>query len=442
MHAELRRLQEHFWIVPALAICFAIACGVALPLVDRQITVPDALSVSGQEDTARAVLTAIVTVGVSVAGVSFSVIVVALVLASQQLSPRVLRSFQRQPLNQAVLAMMLGTATYALFVLSSLNEEGEQPVPELAVTIAMALAAVSLGLFVVFLHHAVRSLNAATVIRRIAAEGHESVEEPYPARVGRAGNDEEATERAARIRERLSGAVEVRAPRAGYVASVNGSAILRWAASHDAFVEQCRGVGEFALTGTVLAIIRHDGPEAPDPAPVAKAFLLDEERVVDGDIAFPVRQLADIALRGLSPGINDPTTAENAMDSVTDTLARFAERPPLHPLRLDDDDEPRLCAVVPRLDRLVRLAFDEVRRDAANRPSFAVRLLELLADLKEVAPAARESVEVDRQAGLIAQHAADLADHQADQHLVQEAYERLHGVRGGSRTAASAADPG
>lgn len=139
---------------------------------------------SGQEDTARSVLNAIVTVGVSVAGVSFSVIAVALVLASQQLSPRVLRSFQRQRLNQGVLALLLGTATYALFVLGSISDEKAQAVPELAVTLAMVLAAASLAPLVLFLHHAIRSLNAPTVIRRIAAEGHESIAEPYPAGVG------------------------------------------------------------------------------------------------------------------------------------------------------------------------------------------------------------------------------------------------------------------
>jgi uncharacterized membrane protein len=433
LFARVRRLQETFWIAPAVAIGFAIACGVILPIVDRRVTLPDALAVSGQEDTARAVLAAIATIGVSVAGVSFSVIVVALVLASQQLSPRVLRSFQRQPLNQAVLALLLGTATYALFVLSSLNEATERPVPELAVTVAMLLAAASLGLFVIFLHHAVRSLNASTVIRRIAAEGHESVEDPYPSGVGTAAEQEAAAELESRSIERRPGRIEARAPRAGYIASVDGSAIVRWASEHDAFVQQSRGIGDFALTRSVLAVIHHDSREPVDCRAVTQAFLLEEERVVDGDIAFPVRQLADIALKGLSPGINDPTTAENAMDSVTDTLVRFAERAPLAPLRLDDQGEPRLLAIVPTLDRLVRLGFDEVRRDGANRPSFAVRLLELLADLEQAAPAARTSREVGRQAALIARQAAQLADQQADQELVSETFERLHGTKDDSR---------
>ncbi len=108
---------------------------------------------------------------------------------------------------------------------------------------------------------------------------------------------------------------------------------------------------------------------------------------------------------------------------------RFAYRDPFSALRLDDDWVARLQAIVSTLDKLVRLGFDEVRRSAAGHPSFAVRLLELLADLREAAPAARASEKIDRQAELIAEQAAGLADHQADQRLVAEAHERLHGAR-------------
>lgn len=310
--------RERFWELPALAIAAAIVAAIVMPILDEQITLPDAVAMSGDEDTARAVLGGIVTLAVSVAGVSFSVIAVALVLASQQLSPRVLRSFQRQPLNQAVLAVLLGTATYSLFVLGSVSDARDQPVPELSVTVAMVLAAGALGLFVLFLHHAVRSLNASTVIRRIAAEGQESVALPYPAGAGSQPADGEPAEREADAWQDRVGCVEVRAPRAGYVVSVDGSKIVDWASANDAFVEQRRGVGAFAVTGGVVAVIRCDDAHAVDARGVNDAFMLREERLVDGDVALPVRQLADIALKGLSAGINDPTTAENAMDSVTD----------------------------------------------------------------------------------------------------------------------------
>lgn len=418
LRARVDKIRETFWVLPALAITAGIVGGLALPAVDPHVTLPDAVSFSGDEETARSVLAAVATIGVSTAGVSFSVIVVALVLASQQLSPRVLRSFQGQALNQSVLAMLLGTAAFALFTLGALDDGGGQPLPELSVTLAMLLTAASMGLFVVFLHHAVRSLNASVVIRRIAANGQAAVRKPYPAGVG-----EEAGQGA---RWAPAGPPhEVRAPRAGYVSTVDGERLLRCAVSVEGFVEQRRGVGDFAVTGALLAVVySHDDVETDE---FACAFQLREEREIDGDVAFPVRQLADIALKGLSPGINDPTTAENAMDSVTDMLVRYAREDRPTPLRIDEHGTARLLAVVPTLDDIVRLGFDQVRRDASSRPSFAVRLLELLADLREAAPAAAGSEEIARQARLIAAHAGAVAELEADQELVMEAFQQLHG---------------
>lgn len=425
--ARLRGLRETFWVLPALAIALAVVAGLLVPVLDRHVTLPGRLGISDDEDTARSVLTAIVATGVSVAGVSFSIIAVALVLAAQQLSPRVLRSFQRQTLNQAVLALLLGTSTFALFLLASVGEDSERPVPDLGVKLALLVASAALVLFVVFLHHAVRSLNASFVIMRIAAEGHAAIAAPYPAGAGREPESAAAAEAAADERRRSGRCVEVRAPRAGYIASVDGARLVDWATEADALVQQRRAVGEFAVTGAVLALVYVNGAPHLDTGPVASAFELDEERQVHDDVAFPIRQLADIALKGLSPGINDPTTSENAMDSLTDTLVRFANREPISSLRLDGAGVPRLQAMAASLDDLVLLGFDQVRHDSASRPTFAARLLELLADLREAAPAALRCRELDRQARLIAEQAAGLAGHQADQRLVLETHERLHG---------------
>jgi uncharacterized membrane protein len=427
--APLRRLQELFWVLPATTILAAVVFGLAVPRIDQAITLPGWLAGGGEIETARTVLTVVVTLGVSVAGVSFSVIVVALVLASQQLSPRVLSGFQREPINQAVLALLLGTSTYALFVLGSIDEGAPDPVPETAVAIAMWLATASLGLFVVFLHHAVRSLNASAVIRRIAAAGHEAVRAPYPSNVGRGAHGYTDVLRACRQRQAESSALEVRSSRAGYVVSIDGDRLIDWAQAHDVMVEQRKPVGAFALTGSVLATVHSDRADL-DVDEIEPAFVLQEERVVDGDIGFPIRQLTDIALKGLSPGINDPATAENAMDSVADTLVLFARRPALDRIRVDDSGVPRLVAIVPTLDDLIRLGFDEVRRDAAGRPSFAVRLLELLCELREAVPDSQPCAEISRQAELIAEQASALAEHDADRRLLLAAHSRLHGGQG------------
>ncbi len=421
--------RHSFWVLPAVGIVGGIGAGILVPVLDDVVDLPSALAVTGGPDTARAVLQVIVTVAVSVAGISFSVIVVALVLASQQLSPRVLRSFQRHPLNQVVLGLFLGTAAYALYVLGALG--GDEAVPELSVALAMLAAGLSLILFVGFLHHMVRSLNASAVIRRIAADGHRAIELPYPSGAGAEPDDPGEAERAARARAESGTPCEVRAPRAGYLASVQAADVVKAACAADAFVEQRVQIGNFAVTGAVLANVWCDTPERDALLDrVCVAFVLNEERMVDNDVAFPIRQLADVALKGLSPGINDPTTSENAMDSVGDTLVRFAREPAASMLRVDDAGTPRLRATAPQLDDLVTLGFDQVRRDGARRPSFAVRLLELLAAVRDQGgERAASCEEIERQARALCEHACAVAEIDADRELIADAFEALHGER-------------
>lgn len=428
----LERLRNSFWILPAAGIAVAMGAALLLAPLDDAVELPGAVSFTGSLETATTVLQMIGTVAMSVAGISFSVIVVALVLASQQLSPRVLRSFQRNPLNQAVLGLFLGTAAFSLFVLGSLGD-GDDAVPELSVTVAMLMAALSLGAFVVFLHHIVRSLNASAVIRRIAAEGHQAVDAPYPQPAGSAAEDEQQAEELAREIVESSLSKEVSAPRAGYVASIDAAALLDAADACDGFVEQRRAIGEFTVTGALLAVVWCQQDRLDElAARVEQAFVLNEERLVDDDVAFPLRQLADVALKGLSPGINDPSTAENAMDSVTDTLVRLARQPQPVMMRTGDGGKPRFRATTPSLDALVRLGFEQVRRDGAARPSFSVRLLELLAELREAGgERAVACDEIARQALAIRDHAVALAEIPTDAELVRRTYERLHGPSSG-----------
>ncbi|HEX5983942.1 MAG TPA: DUF2254 domain-containing protein [Solirubrobacterales bacterium] len=422
----LERLHNTFWVPPAAGIVLAIALALALPAVDGWVSLPDAVSFSGGPDTARAVLQMIATVAVSVAGISFSVIVVALVLASQQLSPRVMRSFQRDPVNKGALAVFLSTAAFSLVVLGSI-EDSRDEVPELSVTLAMVAAAISLAVFVLFLHHIVRSLNASSVIRRIAAGGHQAVDAPYPAEAGEPAGDAEEAE--ATVREILgrSARREVRAPRAGYLVSVKAADLIALAERCDGFVEQRVAIGDFVLTGGIVGLVWAAEPGVDRLAAGAdRAFVLNEERLVDDDVAFPIRQLADVALKGLSPGINDPTTAENAMDSVADTLVRVARQPAPIMLRLSPGGTPRLRAVAPDLDDLVRLGFDQVRRAGASHPSFSARLLELLGEMRELGgERAAASGEIGRQARAIRDEARALVRIPEDADLLTSAYDRV-----------------
>jgi len=184
-------------------------------------------------------------------------------------------------------------------------------------------------------------------------------------------------------------------------------AIIAAASASRAVVIQSAAIGSWVLPGESLATIRWTdgaGGEAADrlAATVREAFRLGKQRTNVQDVGFPIRQLADIALKGLSPGSNDPTTAQNAIEQLTTILVEFARQPRTSPVRVDEDGTPRFVAMPPDLDQLTRLGFGEVRICARGQAELSRRLVELLEHLRRIAGEEGCSVlEIDRQRDLI-----------------------------------------
>lgn len=356
----------------------------------------------GQPASARSVLETIASVTFSVAGLAFSTTVVALTLTSQQLSLRVMRSFQERRLHQVVLAVFLGTFVFSLLVLKTVRSEPTPFVPSLGVSLAMGLAIVSFALFVAFIDDIVRSLQASQVLRRITLASRVNADCPYPRGIGAEPEDPAGAGREADRRAAGPG-FAVRAAAGEFLTTVDGDALVATASIHEALVRQVPAIGDFVLTGDVLARVWCEPAHIDELRErVAAAFHLGAERTVAGDVGFPIRQLADIALRGLSPSTNDATTAENAMSSLADTLVGIVGAPPTSSVRVDTHGVPRFVAAVPDLDALVRLGFDQVRRDAVGHPTVAVRLLELLAAVRAArVRSGGRCDEADRQAELL-----------------------------------------
>ncbi len=404
----------------------AVLAGLGIPELDERIERSVTLTFAGTVDSARSILTTIATVTVSVAGLAFSVTVVALVLAAQQLSPRVMRTFRSDRLNQLVLGMFVGTFVYALLVLRSVGAGGSEVfVPDIAVTVAVVAAVVAFALFVAFIHDMVHALEASTVIHRIAVDGRDAIDDPFPRGVGDPPGDGALAAREVDERRRAP-AVEVRASRGGFLRNVEGSAIVEAASERDALVVQRMAIGDFAVSGDLLAEVWCDDGErdAMDRC-VCEGFRLGEERTPVHDLRFALRQLADIALKGLSPGLNDVTTAENAMNSIGETLIAIARQPREPIVRVDSSGTARFVACVPDLGGMVRLSFDQVRRDAASHPTLCVRLLELLAAVRREASGDDGLSEIERQARLIRDAVEEAVPTQADAALVEDAYERF-----------------
>lgn len=398
-------LRTSFGFLPGVAMLIGLLVGIGLPELDSALGIDiPALSFDGQ-DSARSVLATIATATVSVAGLSFSVTVVAFTLASSQLSPRVLRSFRGDRLSQVTLAILLGTFIYCVVVLVRLgvNEQSAEP-PNLSMTVAVLAGFVAFALFAAFVGHIVFMLQPSSVIAAIHRDADSTLAAPYPAGAGEPGGDEEVAQALRDLEAALGPPEAVECHDHGYLTFVDVSGLIDAAKDEAALVAQVTPVGSWVLPGTTVAEIRMpDGADAAKlEAVVRDGFRLAKQRTMIQDIAFPVRQLADIALKGLSPGVNDPTTAQNAMEELATLLVEFARSDRPHPTRVDGDGVPRFVANPAELADLVRLGFGEVRLYAGDQPELSLRLLELLERLRSVAVEEGEPTgEIDRQRELI-----------------------------------------
>lgn len=381
-------LRASFGLLSGVAMVLGVLVGLLLPVLDDALRVNLPVLTFDSQSTARSLLETVATATVSVAGLSFSVTVVAFTLASQQLSPRVLRSFRSDRLSQVTLALFLGTFIYCLTLLVRLGVSGDaaEP-PNLSMTLAVLLALAAFTTFAGFIAHVVKMLQPSSIIASVSDDAIGAIPGRYPNGPGEPENTDLAASAFSEVTAKADPR-QIAAEDSGVLTVVDVASVLERADTDDAAVRQTVCVGEYVLPGQVIAEYWSIGSgERLDVLEdeVRQAFWLGDQRTLVQDIAFPVRQLADIALKGLSPGINDPTNAEDAMNAMATFLIEFAASEPPCPVRTGSGGEPRFRAVSPGIDYLVKVGFAQVVGAAEDHPVISSRLDLLLASISEAA---------------------------------------------------------
>lgn len=381
-------IASRLWPIPLAAIIVGVLLGIALPEIDRAVdqalpaTITSVLF-SGGTDAARAVLSTIAGSLITATALTFSLTVVALQIASSQASPRLLRIFTSDGLVHATLAIFLGTFAYALAVLRTVADaDGEPFVPRIAVTIASMLTLASVVMLAVFLGHLARELRVDTMLRKVHKETQQSM--------FRASNNRRATAAGEPVAPTaVSGAAVVAAPRSGFIIGVDREKIVDVAKEHDVVVQELFTVGTSVIADGPVLRWWPRSQEAPPDRTLAKqiadrlasTITIDYERTPTQDIEFGLRQLVDIALRALSPGVNDPTTAVHALSHVSAVLVEF-DRMPQQPYTLaDEGGQPRLVQRRVEFEELLELAMTQTRRHGASDPDVAARLFRMLEEV-------------------------------------------------------------
>ncbi len=415
--ARVRGLADGFWLVPGAVAAALGGLGVALVAVDRAYGERTfSFAFDGDASAARGVLETIAGSLVTVAGVTFSLTVVVLVLVSGQFTPRSVPAFLADRVNQVTAGSFIGIFAYCLLVLRTVRDDpaGEHEfVPEFAVTTAVGLAVVAIGLLLYFIHHLGVAIQASSIVNRIGS-GTLAQIEALPDEPVTVGNEPIGTPGI------VAGA------RPGYVSNI---ALDELAERLPAACEQVRLSvipGDFVTGDDVLAEVWPAATAEGAAGPVHGAIAIGIERDLRQDVLYGVRQLAEIALKGLSPGINDPTTAVSAIGYLRAALEQLVQ----HPLPAEVRAERGTLTVAAPLrsfDDYVDGAFTEVGRFASGNARVAVALLDAIGSIAAVARRAgrpeRLAVLVEL-AEAIAAPALEDARTERDRALVRKALEQ------------------
>jgi len=423
MPARLRDFWEaissSLWFVPSLLTGLAAVLALGTVALDAALPNHTGWGYAGGADGAREVLSTIAGSMITVAGVSFSVMIVALTLASQQFGPRLLRNFMRDTGNQVVLGTFIATFTYCLLVLRTISGQGNGFVPNVSVTVAIVLALASLGVLIYFIHHAAVSIQAPQVIAMVAADLDQAIRRLFPETLGRAFNTGPQIQQHV-IEEFGPDDDCVLASGDGYLRSLDTDQLLKIAIEVDLVVQLKYSPGDFVVAGTMLAAVRpplHCDERTREK--IRQTFILGSERTHLQDVAFSIQQLVEIAVRALSPGVNDPFTALNCIDRLSAALRRLMETSFPSAYRYDENGRVRIIVRPVSCAQLVDAAFDPIRRYGRCSAAVAIRLLESMATIALGAQREEDRAALLRQASMVAEGGKSLPEPRDAQRVEQ-----------------------
>jgi uncharacterized membrane protein len=384
----IQAVRTGFWFIPGVVVAASLGLAGLMIDVDGRVGF-EALEnwprlFGAGSDGSRSMLSAVATSMITVAGVTFSITVLALAQTSAQYSPRLLRTFMADRSTQLVLGSFVGIFAYCIVVLRSITSSDTEVefIPRISVFTGGVLALVSIGFLVYFIHHISQSLQPANILASVAAETTAAVERLFPERLG-SGVDEQEVSRLKEELEQMEWSAIV-ASHSGYLQNVNSPDLLVFAEEKDIVVRMEAPVGAFLVEGSPLvSVAGADGAGTIDSlADDLRSMLpVGMHRTIEQDAPYGMEQLADVAAKTLSPSVNDSQTAVTCIHYLTAVLCHLAERRIETPYRFGRDHKLRVVAIGPSFDSMMMTAFDPVLRNIRNRADVFETLLESIATM-------------------------------------------------------------
>ncbi len=426
--AFLERLRGSLFVVPMGFVVAGIVLGqVGLALDDAigsgSSRLP--LGFTSTVQSARAVLSTVAGATITVAGIAFSVSLLTIQLASSQYSPRVVSGLFRDPFNKRVIGLVVGTFTFCLVVLRSvrapLEAQGSPVIPNVSVAVGVILGIGSILAIVAFMNHNAHTMDISEILDGVTRDTTGAIERHWSHHFFEPSDPVQPDVLP------TGPSCTVRVDRDGWVQLLDHEKLLR-TLPEGGTVRLDVAVGEYLVRGSRLCTVWPE-PEDVDTAVVRcrESVHLGANRTMQQDAEYGLRQLVDVGLKALSPGVNDPTTAQDAIVHIGSVVRAFLDRdPPASDMHCDGRRFVLAHAGGP--DHLVALAYDELRLAAADHPAVCVYLLDSIGRVYDsLRPDRRECVHdpLRRHSTMILAAAERAAATSADASPVREAFERL-----------------
>ena len=394
-------VRSSYWFVPSLMAIAALLLSTGMIELDSRVSAQWLKEFGwlylNQADGARALLSTVAGSMVTVAGVSFSSVMVVLSLTSSQFGPRLIRNFMRDTGNQIVLGTFVATFLYCLLILRTIRQgESTTFVPHLSIILAVVLAAASIGVFIYFIHHTAESIQVSNVLARVSDSLEKTIVKTYPKEKLLGENVGGAPAEASRLRRGgsksgpeprdqlpdLGEAVVIPATRSGYLQYIDEEELMRLACKRGVVFELAAQPGAFLVEGVTLVRVWPNRPcdEAFEKA-LRRLFVLGAHRTQAQDFDFLFDQLVEVGLRALSPGINDPFTALMCIDRIASALRLLDERDLPSPYRHDEAGRLRVVVHPVSAPALVAQTLGPFRRYGGDSLLVLTHLLSALKTL-------------------------------------------------------------
>jgi uncharacterized membrane protein len=407
-------IRSSYWFVPAVMTVSAVALSAGTLAIDSALgpigSRRTAWLFAGGPESARALLTMLAASMLTIFGVVFSIVIVALTLASSQFGPRLIRTFLSDTIDQMTVGTFISTFVYCLLVARTVGGDRAEPfVPHLSVSVAILLALASLGILIYFINHLSISLQASYIIATVGADLKRTIEAELSERDS--GTPDPSP---VEIQEAFASAtVCILASSGGYIQAIDYGQLVDLAQSEDLVLRLGVCAGDFLVRGDEVALIPSVADRISEVAEVINsALVVGTDRTHVQDIEFPIDQLVQLAVRALSPAINDPITAIMAIEQLRAGLCYIAERASPTSVIRDNDGAPRLFVKRRDAAHNVEAAFSLIRQYGRPNLEVSIALLEAIEQI------GRRTTDMEFRGALLQQ--ATLVGHGAQSALPEE----------------------